>query len=171
MIASQWRAKSARLYSDAMKYLLPIAGVSFLLVLTSSPEVSARTSDTISSAGMRSVTPATFLALGLLQDSEHAADETASNSQEVPADHAENNGERTQHEAAGGGSEDAGGHGEPDLGQRRAAELAVQAPPAWYGKVVWGAGLLFILAATLGSAAIVLKGPEPPDPADDHGHH
>jgi len=63
------------------------------------------------------------------------------------------------------------GHDEKDLGQQKAEALAVTEPPAWYGKVVWGIGLLFVLAATFGSAAIVLKGPEPLDPADEHAHH
>lgn len=63
------------------------------------------------------------------------------------------------------------GHGEKDLGQQKAEAVAVTEPPAWYGKVVWGIGLLFVLAATFGSAALLLKGPEPPDPADEHAHH
>ena len=57
---------------------------------------------------------------------------------------------------------------ETDLGQQRAREIAVTAPPSWYHTVIIAITALFILAATLGSAAIILKGPEPPDPADAH---
>ena len=57
---------------------------------------------------------------------------------------------------------------ETDLGQQRAREIAVTAPPSWYHTVIIAITALFILAATLGSAALILKGPEPPDPADAH---
>jgi len=64
-------------------------------------------------------------------------------------------------------AEHAGEH-EQDLGQQRASEIAVTEPPSWYHTVVWSIAALFILAATLGSAALILKGPEPPDPAGTH---
>ena len=41
----------------------------------------------------------------------------------------------------------------------------------WYGRVVWYAVLLFILAVVLGPVVIALKGPDLPDPADKHDDH
>lgn len=66
-------------------------------------------------------------------------------------------------------AEDAAHH---DAGMESAAKLAVHEPPSWYGKVVTGAVVLFVLAATLGSIAVLTKAPEPqePDHHDDHGH-
>jgi len=65
----------------------------------------------------------------------------------------------------------AGGH-EEDAGLEAAEALAVHTPPSWYGKVITGAVALFVLAATLGSVAVLTKAPEPqePDHHDDHGH-
>ncbi len=40
----------------------------------------------------------------------------------------------------------------------------------WYGRVVFWAVALFVLAAIIGPLAMKLKTPEPPDPADAHGH-
>ncbi|MFG0331150.1 MAG: hypothetical protein ACF8PN_14785 [Phycisphaerales bacterium] len=66
------------------------------------------------------------------------------------------------------------GHGEHgghhDQGMIAAANLAVGEPPSWYGWVVGGIATLFVLAATLGSLAVIARGPEPADPADAHGH-
>lgn len=45
-----------------------------------------------------------------------------------------------------------------------------QGQTPWYGQVkFWIAGL-FVLAAIIGPLAMKLKTPEPPDPADAHGH-
>lgn len=74
-----------------------------------------------------------------------------------------------QGEHGDGHAEDAAHH---DAGMESAAKLAVHEPPSWYGKVVTGAVVLFVLAATLGSIAVLTKAPEPqePDHHDDHGH-
>ncbi len=40
----------------------------------------------------------------------------------------------------------------------------------WYRPVVTTTGGLFIAAVVLGIPALALRGPEPPDPADAHGH-
>lgn len=61
-------------------------------------------------------------------------------------------------------------HGDHHGDNSRAEALAVSEPPPWYGKVVTGFLVLFLLAVFVGSAAIIVRGPEPPDPADDHGH-
>ncbi len=99
------------------------------------------------------------------QDQDHG--ETDSTTADTHTAQNEDDQADNEHDS-GHGDADNGGHGAPDLGQQRAQALAVKSPPAWYSKVVWGIATLFVLAATLGSAAIVLKGPEPPDPADDH---
>lgn len=74
--------------------------------------------------------------------------------------------------AAAPPSEGEDGHAHHDAGVASAAKLAVHEPPSWYGKVVAGAVVLFVLAATLGSIAVLTKAPEPqePDHHDDHGH-
>lgn len=74
-------------------------------------------------------------------------------------------GEANSHEDAGHDQE---GHG----GTHAAEALAVGEPPSWYSKVITGAVVLFVLAATLGSVAVLTKAPEPqePDHHDDHGH-
>jgi len=40
----------------------------------------------------------------------------------------------------------------------------------WFGKMVFFAAALFVLAAVLGPVAMSLKSPEPPEPKD-HDHH
>ena len=40
----------------------------------------------------------------------------------------------------------------------------------WFKPVLWGAGVLFAAALPLGWLALVMRGPEPPDPAETHGH-
>jgi hypothetical protein len=75
--------------------------------------------------------------------------------------------------AAGLDDHATGGHGDHhDAGMKAAAKLAVGEPPSWYSKVVTGAIVLFVLAATLGSVAVLTKAPEPqePDHHNDHGH-
>ncbi len=42
--------------------------------------------------------------------------------------------------------------------------------PGWLGPVVWTAILLFVAAVVIGAPVLWLKGPDPPDPAEDHGH-
>ena len=81
-------------------------------------------------------------------------------------------GGQENHQAApGAGHGEAGSH-EEDAGLKAAKGLAVEEPPSWYGKVITGAVVLFVLAATLGSVAVLTKAPEPeePDHHDDHGH-
>ncbi|MCC6909419.1 MAG: hypothetical protein IT430_15875 [Phycisphaerales bacterium] len=81
-------------------------------------------------------------------------------------------GEANSHEDAGHEQDShAGGH-EADPGMHAAEALAVEEPPSWYGKVIIGCITLFVLAATLGSVAVLTKAPEPaePDHHDDHGH-
>ncbi len=72
----------------------------------------------------------------------------------------------------GHGDAHAGDAAHHDAGMESAAKLAVHEPPSWYAKVVTGAVVLFVLAATLGSIAVLTKAPEPqePDHHDDHGH-
>ncbi len=142
-----------------MKHLYPISGT---LVILAALTLGIPAEAGITPLRMTALPVNTLLTLSAYQDSGHEEESPA----ESEDDHA-TPGSEDGH--ADTGADD--GHGEADLGQERAAALAVTAPPAWYGKVVWGAGLLFVLAATLGSAAIVLKGPEPADPADDHAHH
>ncbi len=74
--------------------------------------------------------------------------------------------------AAAPPSEGGDGHEHHDAGMESAAKLAVHEPPSWYGRVVTGSIVLFVLAATLGSIAVLTKAPEPqePDHHDDHGH-
>jgi hypothetical protein len=61
-----------------------------------------------------------------------------------------------------------GHHGK---GDEKAAALAPEHDPSWFGALRTGVILLFVLAALVGSAALLMKGPEPPDPADAHDHH
>lgn len=95
--------------------------------------------------------------VGQAQEGHEAPEETHSTSQET--------------HAAGQEGHGAGGH-EVDAGMQAAEKLAVEAPPSWYSKVIIGSVVLFVLAATLGSVAVLTKAPEPqePDHHDDHGH-
>jgi len=92
-------------------------------------------------------------------DHEHDQSAPAASSDDHGAEHGDD------HDHAHG--ED--GHGD-DKGLAAAADIAVDEPPAWYGPVVIGIVVLFVLAMFVGSAAIIARGPEPPDPADPHAH-
>jgi hypothetical protein len=74
--------------------------------------------------------------------------------------------------AAAGGPDAAVEGGAPgDAGQQSAAQLVVAADQVpWLTPVLWGVAGLFVAAVTLGFLAQKLRGPEPPDPADDHHH-
>lgn len=104
------------------------------------------------------------------EDSHGTAETTHANDQDSHGTKGADHGE------TGHGADDdhgAGGHGDHhDAGMESAAKLAVGEPPSWYSKVVTGAIVLFVLAATLGSVAVLTKAPEPaePDHHDDHGH-
>lgn len=74
------------------------------------------------------------------------------------------------HTAGESAGQEEDGHGAADPGQAKAARLAVAEAPAWYPYVIGGAVALFVLAGTVGMAAELLKGPEPPDPADNLAH-
>lgn len=89
------------------------------------------------------------------------------------AEHDQDPAHADDHDDHGHGDHDDHGHGDGhhhDEGMEKAAGLAVHEPPSWYRSVIAGAVTLFVLAMFLGSFAIITKGPEPPDPADDHGH-
>lgn len=88
--------------------------------------------------------------------------------------HNENNSITDQTEHNGGNATDSNNaedeHGSGTHEAEIANALAVDEPPAWFGYVISGFALLFIAAIILGSAAIIIKGPEPPDPATEHHH-
>ncbi|MCK4871829.1 MAG: hypothetical protein KAS72_03795 [Phycisphaerales bacterium] len=77
-------------------------------------------------------------------------------------------GESTDHHADPADHSGGEHHGKSDAA---AEALAVHADPPWFSTMRTGIIVLFILAALVGSAALLLKGPEPPDPADAHSDH
>ena len=88
---------------------------------------------------------------------EHAADSDADTGHGHD-DHADH------HESAHDGHEN-------DLAAQAAASLVPKETDiAWYGTVLVLAGGLFLAAILLGYPVMKLSGPEPPDPAADHGH-
>ena len=85
---------------------------------------------------------------------------------EVPGD--ADSGAQTEHHG------DADPHDEHhDLGEGRAQaqELVPREATDWYRPVVNIAVALFATALVIGCTVIALKGPDAPDPADDHDDH
>jgi len=70
-------------------------------------------------------------------------------------------------------SSDHDGHDHGDHSGPHAADLLKpgENDAPWYSSVLVIAGGLFVAAVLLGIPAMKLKGPEPPDPADDHHGH
>lgn len=94
---------------------------------------------------------------------------------QVQAEEAGPSAEQTHREAGSHDSKDAAEQSHDtthdvdhmDPGMSAARRLSVSAPPEWFKPVMTSFAVLFILAVTLGSVAVLTKGPEP---VDDHGH-
>jgi hypothetical protein len=71
----------------------------------------------------------------------------------------------TEGEGASHGDAHGGSHGEVNPNIRA---LAPAEEPGYFTTMTTLVIVLFVLAALVGSAALVMKGPEPPDPADEH---
>ena len=82
------------------------------------------------------------------------AEESALHEEHGPATHDEGGDE------AGGAHHDAVRHLVPDPLHK----------PGWLRPVLWTVAGLFVAAVLLGPLSLKLRGPEPPDPAEAHGH-
>jgi len=129
------------------------------LMLAVSPAALGQTSDT----GLRSALPAL---VSVQHDDQEAGDHDADADHEQA--HPQHDAESSE-KAEGTHGQAEAGHGDhhDDPGLTSAHRLAVTAPPTWYRPVITSFAVLFVLAVTLGSVAILTKGP---DPVDDHGH-
>ncbi|MBL1216248.1 MAG: hypothetical protein D8M59_01995 [Planctomycetes bacterium] len=127
-------------------------------------------------AGTRPVPARILSASGALVTAGFQHDEQQTNHEAVPEqDPGHEQSEPGHDEESEAHATDSAGHSgaEGEHGGAEAARadaLAVHEAPAWYGPVVIGAAVLFLLAIVLGSAAVVMKGPEPADPPHAHGH-
>ena len=78
-------------------------------------------------------------------------------------------GESALHEEHGSSTHD--GHddeaGDSDHAVRH---LVPRYKPGWLRPVLWTIAGLFVAAVLLGPLSLRLRGPEPPDPAEAHGH-
>lgn len=79
-------------------------------------------------------------------------------------------GDTVSPSAAEGGSSDHGGHGKSEAADAAAQLVPTVGQMRWFPAVRTGAVMLFVLAVLLGVPALLLKAPDPPDPAA-HDHH
>ncbi len=157
-------AEERAVYNATMRNVLQFVSVA-MLAFCLIPVDSVRAD--IPLAGMIGIGSTIYL----VQDSGHGADPAEGRSVDLHstadqslADHADDN-EDSIHQPLHGDEGEVAHHGD-DAGMEKASHLVIHEVPGWYPWVIAGVIALFVLAGTLGSAAVIVRGA-----VVDESHH